>query len=731
MLHPLPKRGQYMDLLGRGASRVFRFGAFELRTATGELCKHGTRIKLQIKPFQILETLLERPGELVTRDELCNKLWPPGTFVDFESGLNTAVNRLRAALGDSAESPHYIETLPRLGYRFICPVQSPVPTAVQSIGGEVNPAPLHVEIEPLYEDTPVPAGIAEPTDNTAFTQIFLPAAIAPSTRERKTSKLFSAALLLLSGVMGFGLFHVLGRHHPVEQFSPVSLQGEAVIAARFLPCSRIAYSTSRNGERHTFVADLDGTNGYALPVAGTIASVSRKGDLAMVYRDPSKPGWHSRIFRPSLHGGRAESLAEDVSIADWSPDGNSLALVREVGSESLLEFPKGKVIYRSQGLIDSVRVSPGGHEIAFLEHPVRDDDAGHVRIVNTAGNTVLVTRDWGSAAGLAWNASGSEVWFTASNEAASGTLYAVSHSGRLRKLTTQPQSLRLLDVSSTGHALLAIDNFRMTMRAAVSANETERDISQFDFSHIEDISRDGNVLLFTEGGDAGGRHYLAFVYDQRTQRVKRLGPGRGLSLSPDGDAALTVDPQDRTALTLIDVNSGHATKLPQSGFRYQWARFFRRGELLVGGAYPGQPLTISVLDEISGKLVPLPDAPYLEHVAISPDGRKIAGRLTGRTELFDLATKTTHRLLPESPSMPLVWSADSENLFLVSANRSEYPILKLNVSTEQSATWRTIVPNSTDAFMGVAAIVAAPASGAYAYSASQESSRLYLVHGIS
>jgi hypothetical protein len=289
----------------------------------------------------------------------------------------------------------------------------------------------------------------------------------------------------------------------------------------------------------------------------------------------------------------------------------------------------------------------------------------------------------------------------------------------------------LLDVSSTGRALLAIDDVRMTMRAAVSASGSERDISQFDFSHIEDISRDGNVLLFTEGGDAGGQHYLAYVYDQRTQKVKRLGPGRGLSLSADGDEALIVDPRDRTALSIVEVGSGRATKLPQSTFRYQWARFFRKGELLVGGAYPSQPLMVGTLDETNGRVVSLPDVPYLDTVKISPDGRKIAGRLTGRTELFDLATKTVQPLLPGSPSMPVVWSADSASLFVLSKEQSAYPILKLNVATEQSATWRTIVPSSTDAFMGLSSIVAAPASGVYAYSASQASSRLYLVHGLS
>ena len=96
---------------------VVRFGIFELNRRAWELRKHGTRIRLQPQPMHILCALLERPGEIVTRDELKARLWPDDTFVDFESGLNTAVNRLRLALGDSAEHPRYIETEARSGYR--------------------------------------------------------------------------------------------------------------------------------------------------------------------------------------------------------------------------------------------------------------------------------------------------------------------------------------------------------------------------------------------------------------------------------------------------------------------------------------------------------------------------------------------------------------------------------------------------------------------------------------
>src|ERR1043166_8808130 len=107
---------------------VVRFGAFQLDLRTGELRKGGARINLPDQPFQVLKTLLERPGELVTREELRQRLWSAETFVDFEHGLNAAVRRLRDALGDSADVPRLIETLPRRGYRFIAPAVQPPPT---------------------------------------------------------------------------------------------------------------------------------------------------------------------------------------------------------------------------------------------------------------------------------------------------------------------------------------------------------------------------------------------------------------------------------------------------------------------------------------------------------------------------------------------------------------------------------------------------------------------------
>jgi TolB-like protein/Tfp pilus assembly protein PilF len=123
-----------MGRVSPATNRTIQFGVFELDVRAGEIRKHGTKVKLQEQPLQILQILLENPGEMVTREDLQNRLWPADTFVDFDHGLNNAIKRLREALGDSADTPHYIETVARRGYRFIGSLMASSPSpAIPSI----------------------------------------------------------------------------------------------------------------------------------------------------------------------------------------------------------------------------------------------------------------------------------------------------------------------------------------------------------------------------------------------------------------------------------------------------------------------------------------------------------------------------------------------------------------------------------------------------------------------
>jgi DNA-binding winged helix-turn-helix (wHTH) protein/Tfp pilus assembly protein PilF len=182
--------------------RLIRFGIFEADLSAGELRKGGSRIRLQEQPFQILAMMLERPGQVITREELRAKLWPSDTFVDFEHGVNSGVARLREALGDSADSPRYIETLPRRGYRLIASVeggatQAPPPSTEVNGGNGGGPALSTKPIPAMFPDSAAPAAQPEARH------------VSPSLRDRaarfrwRRSLALAGAAAILLGIGGY------------------------------------------------------------------------------------------------------------------------------------------------------------------------------------------------------------------------------------------------------------------------------------------------------------------------------------------------------------------------------------------------------------------------------------------------------------------------------------------------------------------------------------------------
>jgi len=169
-----------------------RFGVFEIDIRAGELRKHGLRIRLQEQPFQVLAILLEHPGEIVTREELQKKLWPADTFVDFDHGLNKAISKIREALADSAESPRFIETVARRGYRFLAEVKSADGVAVRS--------PV------LDAQLPSRAEIVDPA--------YLAGRPATPLRLSKSFKWKISASVLLLLVASLSSWKLYSRYHP-------------------------------------------------------------------------------------------------------------------------------------------------------------------------------------------------------------------------------------------------------------------------------------------------------------------------------------------------------------------------------------------------------------------------------------------------------------------------------------------------------------------------------------
>lgn len=172
--------------------RLFRFGIFEADQKTEELRKQGRRLPLQGHPLQVLLMLLNHPGELVTRAEIHQALWPDGTFVDFDHGLNTAINKIREALGDSAASPRFVETLARRGYRFIAPVEvmdgTPAPVVQPRPSPQRQAAP----------DSPQPVSserVAEATESVSDSALHL--LTSPDEMPQASRRLVRSLFLLL------------------------------------------------------------------------------------------------------------------------------------------------------------------------------------------------------------------------------------------------------------------------------------------------------------------------------------------------------------------------------------------------------------------------------------------------------------------------------------------------------------------------------------------------------
>src|SRR6266849_7025469 len=549
----------------RNARRILRFGVFELAVRTGELRKHGIKLRLQGKPLQVLQALVERPGEVVTREELQHRLWSSNVFVDFDNGLNTAANRLRIALGDSAENPRYIETLARVGYRFIAPI---------------------AVVEP-------PASPAEPR---------------PQPRRPSLATVIVSTVLVFAAI-GTVLTFRRGTDAGF-QFRQVTFRRGQIWGARFAPDGRAILYTANwdDGPRRLFLTNPVSPESRPLGFDDLrLVAVSRTGDLALLSFNGTMNITGGTLSRVPMNGGAPLPVERNVMSADWAPDGR-LAVVRAIDGVNQLEFPTGTVLHKTSGGISNVRLSPGGDRIAFLEHPVRHDNRGTVKLVDSNGIVRALSDEWANAGGIAWHPGRDEIWFTASQDGTPKSLWATTLSGKVRPVAQIAGALTLRDIAPDGRALASRDSERLEMAALKDGETSQRDLSWLDWSRVADLSSDGRLVLFDESGVAGGPQYQVYLHRLDSESTVRLGDGLGMGLSADGKYALTLSPHDRTRFRLLPLGEGKPLELPPTGLEYQWARYFPDGQRLLALANePGQPLRLYV-QSLTGKPFPITPA---------------------------------------------------------------------------------------------------------------------------
>jgi len=680
-----------------------RFGAFEADLHSGEVRKSGNRVKLQDQPFKVLQILLERPGDLVSREELQTRIWPEETYGDFDHAVNVAVGKLRTALGDSADNPSFIETVPRRGYRFVARLER-----------------TQVEAPP-----PPPAEIVVP-----------PAEVPP--RGRKLA--LAALLVLLVGAILLGLGAWLGRRTAPSRaldFQRLTVRHGTVFSARFAPDGHnVIYSASWDGAPiEIFSNDLKipGARSIGIPASHLLA-VSSTGEMAVLQalHLPFMFTFRGTLGQVPLTGGSPRQIAEDVEGADWSPDGKMLAIVRDVGGKQRLEYPVGHILYETDAWISHMRVSPKGNEIAFLDHTTHDDDRGVVSVVDMAGKKKVLSTGWESEEGLAWSPNGSEVWFSATQAGLQRRIYAVDLEGHLRPAFRSPGGVTLQDISSDGRVLLTRDEQRAGIMAMADGATRERDVSWLDWSLPVDLSRDGNTLLFDEQGEEGGPTYTVAERDLRGSPPIPLGEGVAGDFSPDGKWAITT--VSYTQLELLPTGAGTIKKLDRGNieqYRHSLHWMPDGKQIVFSGNEAGHLARCFIQNVDGGKPRPLtPEG--VSGCQVSPDGQLITATnpLDSSIKLYPLDGGPARTIVGLLPGEGVSWTTDPHYVYASVGKVAPVKIYRLNIENGQRELFKELNPSDETGLCDLTNILFSPNGKAYVYGYTRLLSEIYLVNGL-
>lgn len=411
----------------REGSRI-RFGSYELDVSSGELRKGPTRLKVPYQSIQILAALLERPGELVTREQLRERLWARDTFVDSEHGLNAAMRRLRDVLSDSADAPTFIETLPRRGYRFIGVVEGRAPSATTAV-------------EPPVQSPP---GVADPATVAADRVTEATAARALSAGSWDTRWQLAAMALALCALLAAGLWLRRGERgepnpaSPLQSVPVTSFPGLEVDPAVSPDGNHVAFASDRNrGENLDIYVMLIGGGA---PIQLTTDAASERAPAwspdgrRLAFLRSIGSNRSAIIVMPALGGGAERRLTENANIPvvdpalaynwlSWTPDGRAVAFVDrapETGTLAIflcsVETGERRALTPAARDYDDVSpaVSPDGRHLAFVRRSP-GSIVGRLVLQELAGRGVsaeprLMTSD-GAVSNVSWGHDGRHLFY--------------------------------------------------------------------------------------------------------------------------------------------------------------------------------------------------------------------------------------------------------------------------------------------------------------------------------
>jgi serine/threonine protein kinase/Tol biopolymer transport system component len=547
------------------------------------------------------------------------------------------------------------------------------------------------------------------------------------------------ALALIAGAYWEGKREGLASSITPPTYRQLTFRGGTIRMARFAPDGKtIVYSAAWEGnptELYTTRPESPESRTIGLSQA-EVLSISGEGEMAVLLHSHNVDPYINAgtLGRVPLGGGAPREVLENVQWADWSPDGTNFAAVREFAGQSRLEYPIGKVLYQTGGWISHPRVSPHNDMVAFIEHPVRRDDAGSVAVVDLSGKKKALSTGWETVWGLGWAPKGTEIWFSSTRLGYGRYLSAVNLSGKERLLAREPGTLTLQDVARDGRVLLTRDVPRVGMVGMTAGSNRERDLSWMDWSAPKDLSSDGRTLLFTESGEAGGENYAAYLRQTDGSPAIRLGDGNGFALSPDKKWVVVGLPKPPVQFYLLPTGAGESKPLTHDNINHMWTRWFPDGKrLLFAGDEPGKGVRLYVQDTDGSPARAISaEGVNASQFAISPDGKEVAVIGPDQKPALLPVDGGEVRVIPglDVGDAPVGWTSDGHSLFVYRLGEVPAKVDKLDLATGRRQSWKQLVPPDVSGVTDISAILITGDGNNYVYEYGRILSDLYLVNDV-
>jgi Tol biopolymer transport system component len=548
------------------------------------------------------------------------------------------------------------------------------------------------------------------------------------------------ALLLAVGLASFFAGRGVGsRGMRQVRFTPLTYRALPIFRALFAPDGRtVILSQAPEGNRpEIFTLAPEYPEPRSLGVTDAqLLSVSSKGELALLTHARYI---HHRLFtgtlaRMPLGGGAPREVLEGVREADWSPDGQGLAIIRTVDGKDRLEYPIGKVLYATGGYVSDLRFSPRGDRIAFLEHPYRWDDRGGVGVVDLSGKKTDLSGGYGGVEGLAWSPDGKEIVYSAGISWSSMEVHAVSLAGKDRLALGNGGGLTLFDISRAGRWLGAREDVVYRLMVMAPGATAERDLSWLDASKPTALSRDGRTLLLSDFSSAAGDNYAVCVRKTDGSPVVRLGEGTAWDLSPDGLWALGAVPSSPSSparLMLYPTGPGEPRRLENGALReHASAAWFPDGKRIFVCGTDEKRTSRCYIQELGG--APRPVTAEGDRVGfVSPDGKQLL--VQGNQDQYRLYSSDGGEGRPVSALTPedvvSRWTSDGRGVLV--SRMSEVPgrLERVDFATGRRELVHRLAPPDLAGVVRIYAAVVAADENVYAYNALMRRADLLFVDG--